>query len=176
MPADPAARKGSPTVAQIGKALGTVSDEQLARTQHVTVSPNRNPDDSTWEAEYGRPGFRSAATAGDNNITFYPIEPSRDDAAIEQEVSHETGHLYSQALWKDPATKARWEAAMVADRWSASQYADASIEEDFAESCTMYSLSKGTPCEATARRIFPSRYAELDCLFPHGFPKKGGHP
>lgn len=44
----------------------------------------------------------------------------------------------------------------------------------------MYALSKGTPCEATARAMFPNRYRELDRLFPKGFPKAsaagGGHP
>ncbi len=69
---------------------------------------------------------------------------------------------------------------MNADPQSPSEYSDAAIDEDFAESCVMYALSKGTACEATARAMFPNRYRELDRLFPNGFPKpsaaRGGQP
>jgi uncharacterized Zn-binding protein involved in type VI secretion len=175
MPADPAARKRLPTVEQIGSALATVSDEQLAGVQEIVLSPNRNPDDPYFADKYNDPNFRSAANAGDNVITFFPQDNPIDNEWADAHMTHETGHIYAEALWKDPAVKARWEAAMSADHWSPSGYADAATEEDFAESCVMYSMSKGTPCEATARRIFPGRYAELDRLFPHGFPRKGAH-
>ena len=55
-----------------------------------------------------------------------------------------------------------------------SDYGDNNFKEDFAEACVIYSLTKGGPCEATAREMFPGRYAELDKLFPHGFPREGG--
>jgi hypothetical protein len=173
-PAD-ATGKGLPSVQQVANGLGGISDEQLAETDRVVLSPNRNPEDAEWERAYGIPGFRSAAVAGDHEITFFPNSDG-GNANVDATVIHEAGHLYGQKLWKDPANEAAWKAAMAADGRSVSTYADASEAEDFAESCVMYALSLGTPCEATARKLFPNRYKELDRLFPHGFPRQGARP
>ena len=54
--------------------------------------------------------------------------------------------------------------AMKKDGQSPSTYSDNAATEDFSESLVMYSLSKGTPCEAMARTLFPNRYAALDKL------------
>jgi hypothetical protein len=163
--------KDLPTVQQIANGLGGISDEQLRETNRVVLSPNRNPEDAAWEKEYGIPGFRSAAVAGDHEITFFPGS-NGGSANVDATMIHEAGHLYAEKLWKDPANEAAWEKAMADDGRSTSTYADASSAEDFAEACVMYALSKGTPCEATARKLFPNRYKELDRLFPGGFPRR----
>lgn len=173
-PADPVARKELPTIEQVADALGTLSDEQLARTEQVTLSPNPSPDDDDWRRRFNDPSFASGANAGYRIITFFPSGGRRDSTTTDAEMAHEAGHLLSESLWKDPAFKARWDAAMRNDPNTVSDYGDNNFKEDFAEACVIYSLTKGGPCEATAREMFPGRYAELDKLFPHGFPRKGG--
>ena len=72
---------------------------------------------------------------------------------------------FSIALWNDPKVKKTWEDAIAADKTPPSTYAEKSTGEDFSESLVMYSLSKGTKCEAPARMLYPQRYKTLDEMF-----------
>jgi len=153
-----------PSVDEVAKGLGAVPTEQLGTIKTVEVSPNRNPSDAYWEKTYGTPGFRSAAVGGNGGVTMFPTPFALGQARIDSNLIHEGGHTFQSEIWKVAATKKTWADAIKNDLVSPSRYADNSIDEDMSESLVMYSLSKGTPCEAVAKKMFPNRYAELDRL------------
>ena len=153
-----------PSVDEVAKGLGAVPTEQLGTIKTVEVSPNRNPSDAYWEKTYGTPGFQSAAVGGNGGVTMFPTSFALDQARIDSNLIHEGGHTFQSEIWKVAATKKTWADAIKNDPVSPSRYADNSIDEDMSESLVMYSLSKGTPCEAVAKKTFPNRYAELDRL------------
>jgi len=167
MPKDPKppAGKHLPTAEQAAKGLGVVPGKQLDSFKQVQVSPQANPSDAYWAKEYKKPGFTSAATGGPSGVTFYPASSNNKQAFTDSTMIHEGGHAYSIALWKDAGKKTDWKKAITDDGRSPSRYADSSIGEDFSESLVMYSLSKGTKCEATAKKLYPKRYAKLEALF-----------
>ena len=163
-PKDPVAPKNLPTTQQIANSLGAVPSKQLDKVNTVELSNQPNPDDAYWAQQYNDPNFYSAATGGPGGVTFYPKDTPWTQPFCDSTAIHEGGHAYSGELWKDPKTEAAWKAAIAADGRSPSTYSDNAPTEDFSESLVMYSLSKGTPCEATAKKLFPNRYAELDRL------------
>jgi type VI secretion system secreted protein VgrG len=164
MPKNPPRDKSLPTAEQLASAMGTVPGPQLDKISQVVASPNANPDDPYWAKEYKRPDFSSAATGGTSGVTFYPQDDWSDEFT-DSTMIHEGGHSYSGDLWFDADKKKAWEKSMKDDGRSPSTYADSSTDEDFSESLVMYSLSKGTTCEATAKKLYPSRYKALDTLF-----------
>jgi len=167
----PANGKKLPTADEITKSLGAVPDDQLNSIQTVVDSPNPNPSDAYWAQQYNTPNFSSAATGGNKTVTFYP-QDSFSQPFTDSTMIHEGGHAYSQDLWNDAAKKQAWQNAINSDQPnSPSKYADNSIGEDFSESLVMYSLSKGTPCEATAKKLYPNRYKLLDSMFAKGTSK-----
>lgn len=164
MPKNPPAGKSLPTAEQLAAAMGTVPGSQLDKIPQVVASPNPNPDDAYWATEYKIPDFSSAATGGTSGVTFYPQDKWSQEFT-DSTMIHEGGHSYSNDLWSDEDQKKAWEKAMSSDGRSPSKYADSSTDEDFSESLVMYSLSKGTACEATAKQLYPNRYKSLDELF-----------
>ncbi len=162
-----------PSTSQVASSLGAIPSEQLNYVHSVVVSPNRSPSDAYWEKTYNIPDFRSEADAGaDGNVHFYPI-PKDVDMIPDETVVHESGHSFSKTIWPNDSDWNGWRDAMKADGRSVSKYADSSKDEDFSESLVMYTLSHGTSCEATARALFPHRYAKLDALLR---PKLPAHP
>jgi type VI secretion system secreted protein VgrG len=151
-----------PSTDTIANALGAVPPTQYGYIKQVIVSPNRSPNDAYWAKTYNMPDFRSEADAGaGGTVHFYPI--SQNVPMIPDETMiHESGHAFSENIWPTQANWKAWDEAMKKDGRSVSQYADSSNKEDFSESLVMYSLSKGTPCEAIARKLFPNRYKMLD--------------
>lgn len=156
--------KHLPSMKQIAKALGTVPSKQLDKIDTIELNNQRNPDDSKHAVQYHDPNFYSAASGSPGNLTFYPTEDDWDQSDCDSTAIHEGGHAYSGELWRNQALKDAWEAAIAGDLQAPSKYCLKATVEDFAESLVMYTLSKGTPCEATARAMFPRRYAELDRL------------
>lgn len=165
MPGTVPAGKYVPSAAQVAQALGTVPGRQLDSIKQVVVSPNQNPSDAYWATQYNIPNFASAATGGPSGVTFYPKSTAWDQPFVDSTAIHEGGHAFSLALWGDPKVKTAWEAAMASDKNSPSSYAESSTGEDFSESLVMYSLSKGTKCEAPAKELYPERYKALDAMF-----------
>lgn len=161
----PVAGKFLPTVDQTAQGLAAVPSGQLSTIHQVVLSPNPNPSDAYWAQQYNTPGFTSAATGGNGGVTHYPLSNALTQDRIDSNTIHEGGHTYSQELWKDASTKSAWESAITADDQAPSQYAESAPTEDFSESLVMYTLAKGTPCEAVARAIYPNRFAALDKLF-----------
>lgn len=158
------AGKFLPTVRQAADALGTVPSKQLDKIHTVVLNDQDNPADAYWATQYHQPGFHSAATGGPDGVTFYPDSSAWTQDYMDGTAIHEGGHAFSSALWKDPATETAWKTAITADGRSVSDYADAAPTEDFSETLVTYSLAQGTPCEATARKLFPNRFAALDGL------------
>ncbi len=169
--------KGSqlPTNQEVASALAAVPQKQLDMVHQVQLSPFHNPDDASWAKQYNIPGFQSEATAGaDGIVSFYPV-PTGDPMAMDSTFVHETGHTFSKNLYGEDTSKwNEWGAAMAADKRHPSQYGSNSRDEDFAESMVMYRASKGTPCEAEARKLYPHRYAVLDKITAP--PKPPAHP
>jgi len=163
VPKNPPAGKSLPAPQQLANSLGAVPPGQLDSIPKIVASPNPNPSDAYWAKEYNTPGFTSAATGGASGVTFYPSN-NWSQEFTDSTMIHEGGHTYSQSLWKDPKTKAAWQKAIDADKRAPSSYAENAIGEDFSESLVMYSLSKGTKCEAVAKQLFPNRYKALDGL------------
>jgi uncharacterized Zn-binding protein involved in type VI secretion len=165
MPKNPPKGKNIPTAEQLVASMGTVPPSQLDQIPEVVASPNPNPDDAYWAKQYKIPNFSSAATGGSSALTFYPTTNAWTQEFTDSTMIHEGGHTYSGKLWSDDAKKKAWEKAISDDKRAPSKYAGSSSSEDFSESLVMYSLSKGTPCEATAKKLYPSRYKALDDLF-----------
>ncbi len=166
------AGKAMPTVQSIAQSLGAVPTNQLGPMNQIAISANPNPSDAYWATQYNTPGFTSAATGGGGNATFYPVAPASaaSQARNDSNMIHESGHTFSKDLWAaKPAEKTAWQDAITKDGKLPSKYAGSSIDEDFSESLVMYSLSKGTPCEEYAKKLYPERYKKLDELMA---PKK----
>jgi type VI secretion system secreted protein VgrG len=143
----------------------------LDKIKQIEASPNPNPSDPYWAEQYNIENFSSAATGGTSGVTFYPQE-NWSQEFTDSTMIHESGHSYSKDLWTDQTKQKAWQKAMTEDGQSPSTYADSSIDEDFSESLVMYSLSKGTACEATAKQLYPNRYEQLDKLLKVGSKTK----
>jgi len=161
-----------PTADEVAKGLAVLPNEQAKTIHQVFISPNKNPADAYWAKEYKTPGFSSLASAGGGDVTFYP-DSHYEQEYVDSTVVHEGGHDFSEQLWKDPAKKQAWEDAIKKDKRLPSNYAKSAATEDFSESLVMYSASKKTPCEKTARALYPNRYAELDKIMA---PKPASPP
>ncbi|WP_082508434.1 PAAR domain-containing protein [Burkholderia sp. Leaf177] len=156
---------GVPSQKEIAKALETIPPQQYKDLERVSINPVANAQDAIWQKKFNDPTFSSAATASiDQGIAFYPW---KDVSTFPQEyvdstMLHETGHLWSQALWSDPTQKQGWQDAITSDGQPPSRYAQNNMTEDFAESANMYWSSKGTSCEAEGRKRYPARYRYFD--------------
>lgn len=151
-----------PSAAMIAKGLAALSDEQLAKVNEVIVCPNARPD---------FPG--AVADELNGRVRYFPRSGPHPQFDIDWALTHEGAHALAEDLWSAPGVKDAWLSAMASDARGVTAYGNTDPGEDFAESMVMYALSKGTPCEATARAMFPGRYAQLDKLFPKGFGPKG---
>ncbi|CAB3788192.1 hypothetical protein LMG28688_02638 [Paraburkholderia caffeinitolerans] len=151
----------------IAKSLETIPSRQLQNLSNVSVNPEANPQDALWQKIYNKPDFLSAATASINQgIAFYPWRgwTTIPQQYIDSTMLHETGHLWSEALWADQTKKQQWLDAIASDGRAPSDYARSNANEDFAETSNMYWSSKGTPCEAEGRKRYPARYAYFDSI------------
>jgi Domain of unknown function (DUF4150) len=153
----------TPSVTQIMSSLALLPQSVVTTIDTVLVNPVRSTRDRRREDQRQR----ADADTGERRVTYFPRLESPSDAVVHANTIHEGGHAFAQDLFaKDSAQEARWAQAMTADGQKPSEYACASPGEDFAESFLMYTLSKGTQCEAYARYFYPNRYKMLDDLFP----------
>lgn len=138
----------------------------------ITITKGNNPADAHWAQVYNKPGFKSAATGGSGNTTFWnaPVRPGT--------IMHELGHNVDAATgingaWFTDVEKASgssaWHRAQSADGFSSPYHADAgfqtsiygghpvtpgtagvteygaeNIREDFAESVRLYLTDRHT--------------------------------
>ncbi|MRG97481.1 hypothetical protein GF068_36970 [Polyangium spumosum] len=152
--------KWLPTADSVAKGLATLSDEQLQALDRVFIVPH--------PCTVGR--RNTVADYSGGTIRYFPRNEPHPQSDIDWALQHESGHAFSlDVAWaKDPGAKDAWQKAMDADRRSVSEYGDTNLLEDFAEFMIVFSSTRGTPCEASARALFPHRYREMDRLFPRG--------
>lgn len=162
---DVAAGKWLPSGDQVSRALATLSDEQLRNTKEVYIVPHECTSKSASVADYG---------SMPQTLRYFPRNEPHPQSDIDWAFQHESGHAYSlNEVWKnDPSAREAWKQAISSDRRGVTDYGNTNEVEDFAESVLLYADVLGTPCEASARALFTSRFRELDRLFPHGFPAR----
>ena len=81
---------------------------------------------------------------------------------LDRTMLHESGHLWFNHVWhRRPDRVDRWVRAMASDRRSTSEYGQTDHKEDAAEFVVLFVTAIYTPCEATLRKTFPARFAEL---------------
>jgi hypothetical protein len=169
------ARKWLPSTDSVAQGLATLSDEQLRNTNAVYVVPHDGP-----------PGKNGGLPVADcdpetGNVRYFPRDGAHPQSDIDWALQHETGHAYSlREVWaNNPGARDAWQHAIAADGRSVTDYGDTNAAEDFAEFMILYADVLGSPCEASARALFPNRFREMDKLFPRGIPAHnpaGGGP
>lgn len=154
------AGKWLPSADMMAKSLATLSDEQLRNTKEVYIVPHDGPRTPT--------GGGAVADYKDGTIRYFTRDAEHPQSDIDWVMHHETGHAYSWGeVWKkNPALADAWKEAARADGRSVTAYGDSHFQEDFAEFLLLYHDVAGTPCEASARALFPNRYREMDKLRP----------
>lgn len=160
----PPSGKWLPSGDSVSQGLATLSDEQLRNTKEVYIVPHDGPPTSSGAlpvADYG---------SAPGTIRYFPRGETHPQSDIDWALQHETGHAYSLGeVWKkDPAAREAWKQAIASDRRGVTDYGDTNEVEDFAEFTLMWASVAGTPCEASARALYPNRCREMDKLFPHG--------
>ncbi|MDR5761549.1 hypothetical protein [Caballeronia sp. LZ035] len=161
----PAEGYALPNGDRVIKALEVLKPQQTQDLTRVSLNTQMNPEDAYWATKYGEAGFSSGATAEiEQGVAIFPWKDWRDipQEYVDSTMSHETGHLWSQSLWKDGSKKQAWLDAMASDGKAPSDYARRNENEDFAESVNMYFSSLGSPCEERGREKYPARYRYLD--------------
>lgn len=140
-----------PRVLLIAQGLAGLPANERVYVQQVIVDPRFKSTMQAANAREGRPNRIFMGGEGPDN--------PREMTGI---LSHEAGHLVGAERFKaDPALLAKWQAAMKADNHSVSDYATTTLQEDVAETITLYYQVKGTPEEAAMKREFPNRYAAV---------------
>jgi uncharacterized Zn-binding protein involved in type VI secretion len=150
----------------VTKSLATLSDEQLRNTKEVYIVPHDGPLTAG--------GSHPVADYHDGKVRYFPRGEAHPQSDVDWAFQHETGHAYSlNEVWKrDPAAREAWKKAIADDRRSVSAYGNTNEVEDFAEFTLLYADVAGTPCEASARAMFPNRFREMDKLFPRGIAQR----
>jgi len=150
-----------PSSDDVAQSLATLSDEQLRNVKEVYITPDANSDTPGAVADYK-----------DGRIRFFPRGAAHPQSDIDWAMQHEAGHAYSMGeVWKkDPAARDAWIRAIGADHRPVTAYGNTDEKEDFGEFILLYSVVKGTPCEAAAKALFPNRWAIMQRLLPNGLP------
>jgi hypothetical protein len=168
----PAGPRESWAVAQAFHLWAEIPPAMRGVLHQVRIEPGANPQDEEWAKTYNSPGFKSAATGGNGQTTFW----SGTDNLQEEYFLHEFGHVLGQTYSsKNAMTPDGWDEAIAADNAVPTDYAKSSPAEDFAESFWLYlTLRNGqvprympfgpkNPAEFTQR--YPRRAAILDAIF-----------
>jgi hypothetical protein len=145
--------KNLPTTAQLAEALRAIPKPQRVHTRTVILSPRAHPQ-STATATI-------AGDAGGGEITLFPVGSVQSQNDFDNRVAHESGHNFQGILWTSGADVAAWGAAASADNNRPSPYAANNTGDDFCEFGILYNTTKGTPCEATTRQLYPNRWTKM---------------
>jgi uncharacterized Zn-binding protein involved in type VI secretion len=149
-----------PNTDNAAKGLATLSDEQLAGMKEVYLVPHDYP-----------PRHSDVANHSNGVIQFFPRAKPHPQSDIDWVFQHESAHnVWDKEVAKDPNFKSEWQRAADMDHRKVSDYGETGIGEDFADFQILYSNVLGTPCEASARALFPNRFKIMDRLYPKGFP------
>ena len=150
--------KWLPTTQNMADGLATLSDEQLAGMKEAWIVPHDYP-----------PRPSDVANHYKGVIQYFPRGATHPQSDIDWVYQHESAHnIWDKENAKDPNFKSEWQRAADKDHRSVSSYGDSGIGEDFADFQILYSNVLGTPCEASARALFPNRMKMMDKLYPKG--------
>jgi hypothetical protein len=142
-----------PSADMVAQSLGTLSDKQLDQIQTVIVEPAPDPNS---------PNAIADSVNDEPEIHFFPRAEAHPQGDVDWAIMHEAAHRFEASLGADfPGV---WHEIMEQDLRSPSTYGNKTEAEDFAESVLLYAMTIGTPCEATARALFPARFRLLDKL------------
>ena len=159
-PTSGAPGKWLPTTANMADALATLSDEQLAGMKEVYIVPHPYP---------ARPS--DVANHSQGVVQYFPRSDVHPQSDLDWMFQHESAHnIWDKQVAKDPGFDDAWQRAADKDHRSVTPYGDTGIGEDFGEFMILYANVLGSPCEASARALFPNRMKIMDGLFPHGLP------
>ncbi|HSU55512.1 MAG TPA: hypothetical protein VLT36_15765 [Candidatus Dormibacteraeota bacterium] len=150
---DRAKGKNLPTMEQLAEALRAVPADQRGNSHTITLSPTAAPGSN--------PDEPTAGDAGDGKIALYPVKSAQNQEDFDNRLTHESGHNYAEKVWAGPEGVRAWVTAAKSDDRRPSPYA-ARDGEDFPEFLILYNAAKGTACEATAKAIYPNRWAKMD--------------
>jgi hypothetical protein len=147
--------KNLPTDQQLAIALRAIPEVQRACTKAITLSPKPSP-----EAVQGK--YIIAGDGGSGTIDLYPVHAQQTQQDFDNRVMHECGHNYAEKVYGNgPEGVQAWKIAFEADTQSPSWYAGFD-GEDFPEFLILYNTVKGTPCEETAKQMYPNRWKKMD--------------
>ncbi|MFO0591368.1 MAG: PAAR domain-containing protein [Polyangiaceae bacterium] len=151
-----------PSADSVAQGLATLSDEQLRNIRQVYIVPH--PLDAAG----------SPADYHQGIIRYFPRGEPHPQSDIDWALQHESGHAYwfAELLEKDPSLEDAWQRAANADHRDVTAYGGTLLREDFAEFMVLFASVKGTPCEASAKALFPHRWAIMEKLFPNGMPTR----
>lgn len=148
-----AAGKNLPTTAQVSEALRAIPADQRAHTNSVIISPRPHPESTASRTVAGQ--------AGSGTIELFPLNSPQSQNDFDNRLTHESGHNYQGSLWGSAQAVQEWQIAAVADDRIPSPYAGENAGDDFCEFNVLYNTAKGTPCEATARQLYPNRWQKM---------------
>lgn len=148
-----ASGKNLATTAQVAEALRALPANQRALTSKVLLSPNPHPDSTANSTVAGE--------AGSGVITLFPVRSAQSQNDFDNRVMHESGHNYQGSLWNSGAAVQEWQAAATSDHRLPSPYAGANTGDDFCEFGILFNAARGTPCEASAKDLYPNRWAKM---------------
>lgn len=152
------------SVEELARGLASLPPEALARVSEVRLAPTKNPEDAFWAQQYGQDSFTTFMTCGADGVVNVFPQPSRaSERSIASTLIHETGHAWSMLDWgaKDSPEWRAWAAAAARDGMPPSQYATQNLDEDLAETQTLFLESRGTPQYELYETLYPHRFAIL---------------
>lgn len=148
-----AAGKNLPSTQQIAEALRAIPSRQRVRTNTVIASHRPHPGSTARRT--------IAGDAGSGVTTLFPVNTSQTQNDFDNRIMHESGHNYQETLWDSGDAVAEWGAVAERDGRRPSGYAAEGVGEDFCEFLILYNTSRDTSCEASARRLYPHRWAKM---------------
>jgi hypothetical protein len=154
-PTDDAAKgKNLPTTKQVSEALRAIPSEQRVHTNVVILSPTPAPETDALGKIVGE--------GGSGEITLYPVNDAQTQNDFDNRFTHESGHNTQETFWKGAGEVHEWQNAADADDRRPSPYAASRTGDDFSEFIVLFNAARGTPCEATAKKIYPNRWDKME--------------
>src|SRR5438105_12439949 len=145
--------KNLPMTAQLAEALRAIPAVQRSHTTIVVLSPRPHPDSTPTQTVAGQ--------GGSGEIDLFPVNSPQSQNDFDNRLTHESGHNYQGSFWQSGADVHEWQTAAAADNRLPSPYAGATTGDDFSEFNILYNAARGTPCEASARQLYPNRWTKM---------------
>jgi hypothetical protein len=146
--------KNLPTTKQLAEALRAIPKDQRSHTNVIVVSPTPAPGTDATQTIAGQ--------GGSGTIELFPVNAAQSQNDFDNRLTHESGHNYQETFWTGAGDVHDWQNTADQDDRRPSPYAASTTGDDFSEFNVLYNAAKGTPCEATAKKIYPHRWEKLE--------------